>query len=165
MKTDGRTHLCQKKGYSQVKKLSERLKNEKFDAIYSSNLKRAIQTAEEINKYHYKKILIDKRLADALDRETSKDIIKKCKSFLKDILKEDKNILVVAHGSINLTIMAILTTENKEEGGKFVRKTSQHNTAVNIIEKEKGRFILKLLNDVSHREDKVDKNSPMGDKE
>ncbi|MEK6895821.1 MAG: histidine phosphatase family protein [Nanoarchaeota archaeon] len=147
------------KGINQVKKLAERLKDEKFDKIYSSNLKRAIQTAEEINKYHDKKIIIDKRLADALNKETSKDIIKKCKSFLKNILKEDKTILIIAHGSINLTIMALLTTKNKEEGGKFVKETSQHNTAVNIIEKENGEFKLKLINDISHRDDKVDINS------
>lgn len=41
-----------KKGLQQSKMLSKRLKNEKIDLIYTSRLKRAIKTAEEIKKFH-----------------------------------------------------------------------------------------------------------------
>jgi len=41
-----------KKGKEQIKKLSARLKNEKIDVIFSSDLPRARLTTEEIAKYH-----------------------------------------------------------------------------------------------------------------
>ena len=45
------THLS-KKGKEQADKVAQRLKNEKIDIIYSSDLKRAKETAEAINKFH-----------------------------------------------------------------------------------------------------------------
>jgi len=44
-------HLSEN-GKWQVRKLALRLKNEKIDAMYSSDLKRAADTAKEIAKYH-----------------------------------------------------------------------------------------------------------------
>ena len=41
-----------KEGTEQAKKVGERLKNERFDFIYSSDLGRATQTLKEIIKYH-----------------------------------------------------------------------------------------------------------------
>jgi phosphoserine phosphatase len=51
-----------KLGKEQAKKIAERLKNEKIDAIYTSTLSRAIETAKEINKYHKLKIQKSKEL-------------------------------------------------------------------------------------------------------
>ena len=39
-------------GKRQAKEMAERLKREKIDAIYSSDLPRAMETAREINKFH-----------------------------------------------------------------------------------------------------------------
>lgn len=39
-------------GILQAQKLAQRLKNEKFDYVYVSDLKRAVDTAKEIHKYH-----------------------------------------------------------------------------------------------------------------
>ena len=39
-------------GKTQAKKVADRLKDENFNLIYSSPLKRAKQTAEIINKFH-----------------------------------------------------------------------------------------------------------------
>ena len=40
------------KGVEQAKKLATRLKNEKIDTIFASDLKRAVDTAKEIAKFH-----------------------------------------------------------------------------------------------------------------
>ena len=44
-------------GYSQVERLRDRLADEKIDAVYSSDLKRAISTAEVISSKHEVEIL------------------------------------------------------------------------------------------------------------
>jgi broad specificity phosphatase PhoE len=51
-------------GKIQAEKISHRLKNEKIDAIYSSDLLRAKETAEKISLYHQKEIILDKRLRE-----------------------------------------------------------------------------------------------------
>ncbi len=41
-----------RKGLMQAKRIGDKLKNEKFDAIYSSDLTRAFDTAQEIARFH-----------------------------------------------------------------------------------------------------------------
>lgn len=53
-----------KNGKKQAKALAKRLKNKKISAIYSSDLKRAMETANEIAKIHSLKIIPDKRLRE-----------------------------------------------------------------------------------------------------
>ncbi len=53
-----------KEGKKQAEELAEKLKNEKIDLIFSSDLKRTVQTAEIINKYHNLEIIKDKRLRE-----------------------------------------------------------------------------------------------------
>jgi len=51
-------------GLEQAKKVADRLKNEDVDVIYSSDLKRASRTAEEIAKLHDCELILDKRLRE-----------------------------------------------------------------------------------------------------
>ena len=52
-KLQGQTDIpISKKGLQQSKMLAKRLKNESIDVIYTSRLKRAIRTAQEIKKFH-----------------------------------------------------------------------------------------------------------------
>ncbi len=52
-------------GIEQAKKLGERLKNEKIDKIYVSDLKRTVDTAKEIIKFHPNvPIVYDKRIRE-----------------------------------------------------------------------------------------------------
>jgi len=52
------------KGKEQAIKAAQALKNEKIEAIYSSDLKRAMETAQEIAKLHNLKVIPDKRLRE-----------------------------------------------------------------------------------------------------
>lgn len=53
------------RGYEQIKKVAEFLKDEKIDVAYSSDLQRAVTTAEEILKYHPNcKLIKDRELRE-----------------------------------------------------------------------------------------------------
>jgi probable phosphoglycerate mutase len=51
-------------GKTQAKLVANRLKNHYFDHIYSSDLKRAKNTANQINYFHNKNLILDKRLRE-----------------------------------------------------------------------------------------------------
>lgn len=53
-----------KKGKEQAKKVRDKLKNENFKIIFTSRLLRAQETANYINQYHSKNIVVDRRLDD-----------------------------------------------------------------------------------------------------
>ena len=52
------------RGKEQARRVAERLNNENIEAIYSSDLKRACETAEEIARAHNLKVIQDKRLRE-----------------------------------------------------------------------------------------------------
>lgn len=51
-------------GIKQAEKLSNSLKEEKIDIIFSSPLDRALQTANIINKYHHAPVYIDEQISE-----------------------------------------------------------------------------------------------------
>ncbi len=125
------------KGIQQAETVAKELKDISFDAIISSPLKRAYQTAEIINKYHKLPIEIDKfwRERDTggyVTAEVWSDLFNFDKDFLPenteglrdffqrvysalDALKErytDKTILIVSHGGAH---QALYAYANKQE--------------------------------------------------
>jgi len=56
-------HLTEK-GINQAKDLAKQLKKFKFDAIYTSRLKRTKQTADFINQYHHQNLITNELLDD-----------------------------------------------------------------------------------------------------
>lgn len=56
-------HLT-KLGEEQAKALGDKLKNEKFEQIYVSELRRTMQTAVFVNKYHHVPITVEAKLND-----------------------------------------------------------------------------------------------------
>lgn len=105
-------------GINQAKQTAELLKNIDFDVIYSSPLKRTIDTAKLINEYHNINIIKDGRIiernfgdfegtqnvltdiSDYLDHEKNlrannvesiKDLFKRIEDFLLDIYNNYKN--------------------------------------------------------------------------
>lgn len=139
-------------GIEQGKKLALRLKDEKIDAIFSSDLKRAADTTDLIAKFH-PKVEVEHtqnlREGDAgawtggpshgldwdnppVDSETEAQMMARTKDFL-DYLCENytnKTVLLVTHAGIARCFVATIT------GAKdpFKDVGDQHNTAVNIFE-------------------------------
>lgn len=138
-----------KKGLEQAKKIAERLKDENFETIYSSDLKRAYETAKEIAKFHKLKIIKDKRLREKADEENNEDLIKRTKDFMRDIKKHKGDVLVVAHGGVNRFILGISTGDRKKGVG-LARKLTQPNTCLSILEKSKKDYKIQFFDCTKH---------------
>ena len=140
--TQGHTqnHLS-KTGIKETILAAEKLENEKIDIIICSPLKRALQTAEIINKYHNVKIIQDIRLIDTdqgifsrrkyssltnyekklkklrtieTKMESYESVIKRVSNFIQTI-KNDynyENILIITHNYIATFIEAIIKKQN-----------------------------------------------------
>lgn len=155
-----------KKGKEQARKLSERLKDEKFDVIFSSDLARASDTAKEIIKFHsdvpiyFIKGLRERFMGDAQGKtkeelgwegkEKRGEIMEKCnaesipnftkraETFNRKLLENflGKNVLLVGHAGINTAIIANIIDE---DWLSFFNKSKKGNTSVSIIEFDKNK--------------------------
>ena len=121
-------------GKNQAKHTAEQLKNQNIDVIYSSPLSRAKQTAEIINQYHNKPILIDDRIneielgnltgitrdykiidsledpayAKAHNAEDFDTFYKRCVDFYNSIENTEQNVLIVAHSGVGYQLKKYL---------------------------------------------------------
>jgi uncharacterized phosphatase len=118
-------------GIQQAKELAEELKDVKFDAFISSPLKRALQTAELINKYNHGTLKVDKmwRERDAkayadislwndifdfdknvqIDgQEPLREFFERVYAAIEDLKREykDKTVLLVSHGGVQHALYA-----------------------------------------------------------
>jgi len=162
-------------GKLQAKKLAQRLKNEKIDAIYSSDLARAADTTKEIAKFHpntpvhFVKELRERNLGmfqgknvseiewseDAEGMETHKSVRQRGKKILDKAYAEypDKTVLFVAHGGFNTRLFEVIErkTYSKKEFDK--KLSDQTNTNLSIFEiREDKNHKVHLLNCVKHLE-------------
>ena len=166
----GHTHgVLSSNGIEQAKKLAQRLKNEKLDYIYSSDLNRTFDTAKEICKYHkIIKIQITKQLresdfGDNTGKKESEidfnnlpenwediaDVQKRVVTFLYEIYSKHKNdtVLFATHFGCVVAILAHFLELDTNE----ILKLKQGNTAVNIIEiNGDNKHILHLKNCTKH---------------
>jgi len=159
-------------GKDQAKKLALRLKNEKIDAIYSSDLARAADTAKEIVRYHKKtSINFVQELREAnlgsLTGKCSEDVDwnnrpdgienaasmqKRAKKLLDKVYKKypDKTVLFIGHNGINKAMIGVILNK---KAGDIEEIENQHNTSVNIFEiKENKNHIVHLMNCIKHLE-------------
>ncbi len=140
------------KGKEQAKKITERLKKHKFDAIYVSDLIRTRETAKEIISNNPKaKVFFVKELRERFmgkyqgmtksqvnwdefnsdpEVETWEDMLSRAKKFLHGMIHKhlNKEVLIVAHGGTNLALVSILTKRPRNELIK------QQNTELSIFE-------------------------------
>ncbi|MBU5690297.1 MAG: histidine phosphatase family protein [Candidatus Aenigmatarchaeota archaeon] len=163
-------------GVKQAKLLAKRLKKEKIDVFYSSDLKRAVMTAEEILKYH-KKHLVKTSLLRELNfgelegvtyekyveilrcyclkkhefrnpkGESYQDIKRRVNLFLRDVMRKHKN-QNVAIIAHGITNRTIIA-ELLGIGPEKAAEIKQENTCINIIEISSKPKLL-MLNDYSH---------------
>jgi len=74
------------------------------------------------------------------------DLIKRVKSLIKDLEKEEGTILLVTHSGFN---EAFINLSQLREKGDFV-KIKQDNTCINLLEYVEGKWIIKKINDSDH---------------
>jgi len=140
-------------GRKQAKAVADYLKKEKIEAIYSSDLKRAKHTADEIAKHHKVNIILDKKLREANHgKENIEHLIKRAKFILNKVKKQNGTVIAVTHGGIGLTIMAV-STGNRKKGGELVKKTRLENASINIIHHnpKKNKWKIHTINKVVHK--------------
>ncbi|MDP3986603.1 MAG: histidine phosphatase family protein, partial [Nanoarchaeota archaeon] len=172
-----------KEGKRQAEIVAGKLRNEDVEAIYSSDLKRAFETAVELEKILNIRIVKDKRLREfdmgefdktpdkreelfkefykkELAKGTSKyeirppegenywDFINRIKSFLEEIKKHNKTVIVYSHGGSIETALNILEGRDKEKDD--FKRYYQENTAVNEIILENGNWKITKVNDLEH---------------
>jgi len=165
-------------GVEQAVLVGERLKDMKFDAIYSSDLSRASDTAKEIARHHDAKVVVDERLREKnfgiAEGKTREEI--GWDGYLEDKLNyrfeggestiehaarltdffdslehnEDDCILIVSHGGSIRHILPRLTGIDIMESHRTQYLTN--NTCIYVVDydadEEKGRLI--LSNDTEH---------------
>jgi len=162
-------------GKEQAKKLAKRLREEKIDCIYSSDLSRAADTAREIAKFHPEAPLVltkdlrERNLgkfqglcANGVDwkkerrnwlmpkgGESNKDMYVRAKKFIFKIIKKHKRgtILLVGHNGIDKALIAVITGKNADEISTI---ESLGNTSVNIFEIDDDGYEMLLINDTTH---------------
>ena len=112
-------------GRKQAKEVKEKLKNIKFDLVFSSPLKRTLETARIITDHD---IIIDERLIERCNGilegkkkseignidyndpsnniESTEHLQERVDSFFNEIMDKykDKNILIVTHGGVSINI-------------------------------------------------------------
>ncbi len=126
-------------GLEHAKHLAGIFANEKFDAIFSSSLDRAVDTAKPIenilglkiqktdnlNEFDFGELDGKKDEGEALlalkkrredlnfkfpKGESYNDVMARVKSFLNELLKKDfRKILIISHGGVNRSLMYLLS--------------------------------------------------------
>lgn len=160
-----------KKGLAQAKKLALRLKDEKIDAIYSSPILRAKQTAKEIAKYHkhIKLVFVDElkegRTGKSFhkkhyhevdwnnlphDAENRTRMYKRAKKLVGKVFKKHPKdtVLFVAHNAINKALIRSIKGLHPESKAHI----PQGNTALTVCEISKKRHKFTIFNCTKHLE-------------
>lgn len=161
------------KGLEQVKKLSERFKDEKIDFIFSSDLARALDTAKETAKFHpevpfeIKKDLreiywgelqgkessklkeLENHKEKIKDIETIEETHKRAKRVIDYLLEnhDGKRVLIITHGVFQSVLINYLLSEEP------AKKQKTENTGVTIFRFSKNKKSeLVLFNCTKHLE-------------
>lgn len=166
------------KGREQARKLAERFRYEKIDAIFSSDLKRAKDTAKEIARYHNIPVQYTEKLREISggiyegkpkeelheareksrktklefrpeEGETFEELKERVKNFLEELKKKYKGKTVLICSHGNY-IETLLGILLKRPLEKSL-EIKQSNAAVNIVEaKDSGEHEVRVINCIQH---------------
>jgi len=167
-------------GIEQAKKVALRMKNEKIDFIYSSDLARAKDTAEEIAKFHtnvplkFVKELRERNLGEFEGKtraeaglvgenaairfakpkygESTEQLFNRAKDFVFKILKEHPNdtVLFVCHNGIKKALVCAITGKETKD---ITSIEGFKNTAVSIFEiNPNKKYVIHTFNCAKHME-------------
>jgi len=168
------------KGIAQAKKLALRLKDEKIDAIFTSDLARASDTVAEVAKYHNVKVIpckeIRERTSGVFDGVTREeyhaavkasgksrvefrpengenyvDLRERVKKFLGLLMRDYDEKTVLVCSHWGVNVVILGLAMNKTLE-ESVETFKQENTCVNVIEFSKGETAVRVLNCAKHLE-------------
>ncbi|MGI8315617.1 histidine phosphatase family protein [Halobacillus mangrovi] len=160
-------------GRKDAEKLAERLEAEKWDALYSSPLQRAKQTAGIISRKVGLHVKFDPRLREAgggqiegtteeervkkwgenwrsleLGMEKPESVVKRSLSFMEDLAEENApgtNIIVVSHGGVISYLLRELDPDN-------IKEEHMKNTSVTEVVLREGHWVCDRFNCTLHLE-------------
>ena len=122
-----------KKGKEQAGKVRDKLRNEKIDAIYSSDLLRALQTAKIIAKAHKLEVKTDKRLRE-YDMGDFSDVGDKWEKFQKYKEEESKKR--------KIKTIEVAPPNGESENAHYLRVEDFLKKVINKIDKSKNIIIV-----------------------
>lgn len=153
-------------GRAQARALAERFRNEKWDAIYASDLSRAKETAETIAAALNVPLHVDERLREMacgkmegttederirmwgedwedmeLGIESDGSMLQRGMSAVEDICLRypGKRVLAVSHGALITTLLPALVPDMRE-------KEHLHNTSVSLVRQLNEAWVCDLYN-------------------
>ena len=144
-------------GHKQAELLALRLRNIKFDAILSSPLTRAIQTATPLSELRNTPITVMHSLheAGAFGDESLEDVQERAKKVVSEIRKEygDKeNVIAFAHGTFNNHFIKAACGITSGEDFNFCQENTGVTIVRFIIDNGQPRIKLELANCGKHLE-------------
>lgn len=160
---EGENPRLSKAGRIQAKLIAKRLSKIRFHKIYSSDLKRNLETLEYIKKYHKCPIIIMPELRE-IHREVNGakkrkhitlKIIKKEKATIDKVWKnvlmnpKDSKILLVIHGNVINYLLSKFLGVNKNSFWKIMIWP----TSLTLVETDRKNYLIKHIGDTSHLKD------------
>ena len=160
------------KGLWQARRIAFRFCGERLDAIYSSDLRRAVEGALEISKYHketlvhYRRYLRETDLGDWTGKgydeidaqnppanlETNENLQVRAQKFLNEVAKysSDSTILEHTHNWINKAILSLIL----EQPASYIKDAEDFdNASVSVVELDCNSNNILVFNSVRHLRD------------
>lgn len=163
------------KGQEQAESLAQRLKNEEFSHIYSSDLGRAVDTASAVATHTNHDVITDQRIREksfgalqgmtmaerdkALDThgddldsgECLTTFSQRVMHFFDDIADKHRGerVLVVTHGGVLSLFLRLCLGLPQDASRKF----RLPNAAVNTVDNVDGEWIISMIGDTYHLDD------------
>jgi phosphoserine phosphatase len=154
------------KGKQQTQELGEKLKKEKIEFVFSSDMQRAVETTQIAfpdTPITYTSLIEEKRNGDfegkkrsevdwteinkqpfetrkAPNGESLEDVKKRAQQFLELLKKQTYNkIAVMSHGTFLRVLLSIITNKSMKE---IILRMQLKNTQIIRVKLEQGKFML-----------------------